>query len=175
MNSYLSNKSLTAARKTAYLSAFCAVAIIFSYVEILIPVNVVPIPGFKLGFANIPILIVLISFSLKSALMVSITRTVVITLLFSNLTAAALSISGSVLSLICMWLLLKTKLFSIYGVSVFGATTHNIGQLIAAAILIKSSAVYYVLPYLMLLSILTGFIIALLAVHTLKVIKFKLR
>lgn len=167
--------NLSIARKTAYLSAFCAVAIIFSYVETLIPINIVPIPSFKIGFANIPILIVLICFSLKSALMISIARTVVISLLFSNLTAVILSISGSVLALVFMWVALKAKVFSIYGISVLGATAHNIGQLIAASILIKSTAILGFLPYLMICSLITGIAIGLLVVYTLKILKVPLK
>ena len=64
-------------RKTAYLGLFAAVAIIFGYVESLVPVFT-GIPGIKLGLANLAVLFILDRYSFKEAALVSVVRILVI-------------------------------------------------------------------------------------------------
>ena len=62
-------------KKIAYLGLFTALALIFSYVESLLPVNF-GLPGIKLGIANVVIVIIIYLYSYKEAFIVSIARRV---------------------------------------------------------------------------------------------------
>ena len=155
------NKQISIARKTAYLSMLSSGAIILSYIETIIPITIVPIPAFKIGFANIMIMLTIYLFSPIDALIVNIARTIVISLLFSSVSAAIFSLVGGTLSILAMYLVSKCRAFSIYSVGIIGATMHNIGQILVAMILLKTTVVISYLPWLMLCSIICGIVIAL--------------
>ena len=141
-------------RKTAYLGLFAAVAIIFGYVESLVPVFT-GIPGIKLGLANLAVLFILDRYSFKEAALVSVVRILVIGFMFGNLFSILYSLAGAALSLTVMDLLKKHSGFSLIGISVAGGVTHNIGQLIVA--MIVSLMVYA--PALLVSGVLAGILI----------------
>ena len=97
-------------RKTAYMGLFAALAIIFGYVETLLPVFA-GIPGIKLGLANLVSVILLYLFGWREAAAVSFIRILVIGFLFGNLFSILFSLSGAALSLLVMVLLKKTTVF----------------------------------------------------------------
>ena len=109
-------------RKTAYLGLFAAVAIIFGYVESLVPVFT-GIPGIKLGLANLAVLFILDRYSFKEAALVSVVRILVIGFMFGNLFSILYSLAGAALSLTVMELLKKHSGFSLIGISVAGGVT----------------------------------------------------
>ena len=84
--------------KLAYLGLFSAVAIIFGYVESLIPFFM-GIPGIKLGLANLAVLFLLQKYSVKEAALVSVVRILVIGFMFGNLFSILYSLAGALLSL----------------------------------------------------------------------------
>ena len=88
-------------RKTAYLGLFAAVAIIFGYVESLIPVFA-GIPGVKMGLANLAVLFILDRYSWREAALVSVVRILVIGFMFGNLFSILYSLAGAALSLAVM-------------------------------------------------------------------------
>ena len=88
-------------RKTAYLGLFAAVAIIFGYVESLIPVFA-GIPGVKIGLANLAVLFILDRYSWREAALVSVVRILVIGFMFGNLFSIVYSLAGAALSLTVM-------------------------------------------------------------------------
>ncbi len=143
--------------KAAFLGMFTAIAIIFGYVESLIPV-VAGNPGIKLGLANLCVLFLLDRFSIREAALVSAARILVLGYLFGNLFGILYSLAGAALSLTVMALLLRHGRFSLIGVSVAGGISHNIGQLIVAALVIGSSILYY-FPVLMVSGVLAGILI----------------
>jgi heptaprenyl diphosphate synthase len=134
-------------------------AIIISYLESFIPIPI-PVPGIKLGLANIIILIAIEFLDLKDALFIMIVKCLVISLLTKGVVVLAFSLSGGILSVIGMWLLYRKlpQLFSIKGVSIAGALFHNTGQIIAAFIILQSTVIFYYLPVLLISSLVTGFI-----------------
>ena len=152
-------------QKTAYLDIVAAVAIIFGYVESLIPVFV-GIPGIKLGLANLAVLLILEKYSMKEAALVSVVRIVVIGFLFGNLFSILYSLAGAALSLTVMTILLRKGNFSLIGVSVAGGVTHNIGQLIVAAIVVENLSVFFYFPVLMVSGVITGILIGWLTQET---------
>lgn len=156
--------------KIAYFGMFTALALIFGYVESLVPISF-GIPGVKLGLANLAVVIVLYLMDVKSAYLLSVLRIVLSGFLFGNLFGILYSLAGGLLSLSVMILLKKTNAFSVVGVSVAGAVCHNIGQLIVATIVLESVSIANYLPVLMVAGIITGFVIGIIALETMKRLK----
>lgn len=151
--------------KIAKCGVFTALAIIISSLERLVPLQaIIPLPGIKLGLSNCVILFVLLNFGYLSALSVLIIKCVIVSVLFSGITSLAFSLSGGILALTGMYLLLRFRnLFSLCGISVFGAAMHNVGQILAAVLVLKSIYIFAYLPVLLLISVVTGLLTGLLS------------
>lgn len=154
-------------KKTAYLGLFSAAAIILGYVESLIPVFA-GIPGIKLGLANLAVLFILERYTYREAALVSLVRILVIGFMFGNLFSIAYSLAGAVLSLTVMTLLKKREDFSLIGISIAGGVTHNVGQLIAAMVIVENTSLLFYAPALLISGVITGLIIGGLTAETLK-------
>ena len=148
-------------KKTAYLGLFAAVAIIFGYVESLSPFFA-GIPGIKLGLANLAVLFILETYTWKEAAVVSAVRIVVIGFLFGNMFTIIYSLAGAALSLFVMTLMKKSSGFSILGISVAGGVSHNIGQLMVAALIVENTSLLYYAPVLLISGVVTGLLIGIL-------------
>lgn len=157
-------------KKIAYLGLFASVAIIFGYVESLIPFFA-GIPGIKLGLANLAVLFILETYSWKEAALVSVVRIFVIGFLFGNLFSILYSLAGAALSLTVMTLIKKKSNFSILGVSVAGGVSHNVGQLIVAAVIVENTSLLYYAPALLISGVVTGLVIGMLTREVLRRIK----
>ncbi len=145
-------------KKIAYMGLFAAVAIIFGYIETLIPVFVA-IPGVKLGIANLITVMLLYLYTWREAAIVSVVRILVIGFLFGNLFSIIYSLAGAAVSLLVMTLLHKVKGFSMVGVSIAGGVAHNIGQIIVAIFIVENFSLLYYLPVLLISGAVTGLII----------------
>ena len=145
-------------KKVAMLGLTIALAMIMSYIEALVPLSSA-VPGIKMGLANIVIIFVLYKIGTKEAILVSLIRVILVSLLFSNVMAMAYSIAGAVLSLSVMWLLKKTDRFSFVGVSIAGGIMHNVGQIIMAVILLGTEQIALYLPVLIITGTVTGVVI----------------
>lgn len=156
--------------KAAYFGVFTALALIFSYVETLIPFQF-GIPGVKLGLANLIIVIVLYKTEWKEALLFSIVRIVLAGFIFGSLFSIMYSLAGGMLSLAVMALLKRNDSFSVMGVSMAGGVAHNIGQLIVAMIVVETYQVGYYLPVLLIAGLITGAVIGIVAGEVLKRIR----
>lgn len=156
--------------RVAYFGVFTALALIFSYIETLIPIQL-GIPGVKLGLANLIIVIALYKISLKETYLLSVIRVVLSGFMFGNMFAILYSLAGGLLSLTVMAILKKAGGFSVMGVSIAGGVSHNVGQLIVAMIVIETFSVAYYIPVLLIAGLITGMIIGIAANETLKRIK----
>ena len=145
-------------KKVAMLGLCIALAMIMSYIEVLVPLSFA-VPGIKMGLANIVIIFVLYKIGTKEAILVSLIRVILVSLLFSNAMAMAYSIAGAVLSLGIMWILKKTDKFSVIGVSIAGGIMHNVGQIIMAVILLGTKQIALYLPVLLITGTATGIVI----------------
>ena len=150
--------SQTKNRRIAMAALLAALALIFSYVEAMIP-SPVAIPGVKLGVANLVILIALYQLDFKYALAINLVRIVISGLLFSGVFGILYSLTGGMLSLMVMWFLKKTDLFSIVGVSMAGGVAHNIGQILVASAVVSDLKMFAYLPILMFSGIISGVLI----------------
>ena len=106
--------------RVAYFGVFTALALIFSYVETLIPINF-GIPGVKLGLANLVIVIALYKMKLTEVYLLSVVRVLLSGFIFGNYFSIIYSLAGGLLSLTVMALLKKSKGFSVMGISVAGS------------------------------------------------------
>ena len=130
------------------------VALILSWVESVLPFHI-PVPGVKLGFANIVTVFVLYEYSFPAALLFGVLRALLSALFLGRLSGLAFSLCGAILSVAGMALLKRIPLFSSFGVSVCGAVLHGAGQLLAASVLL-SPAVWVWLPAVGISSALCG-------------------
>ena len=153
--------------RVAYFGVFTALALIFSYVETLIPINF-GIPGIKLGLANLIIIIALYKMSVKEAYALSVVRVVLAGFIFGNLFSIIYSLAGGLLSLTVMTILKKTDKFSLFGISMAGGVFHNVGQLIVAILVMENLNIAYYMPVLLISGLITGFMIGLVAGEMLK-------
>ncbi|MBR5120973.1 MAG: Gx transporter family protein [Oscillospiraceae bacterium] len=158
-------------KKLAECAVLAALAFGLSYIELLMPLPT--IPGAKLGLANLAVLIALYRIGFSGAAAVSGVRILLSWLLFGNFTALVYSACGAVLSLLVMYLLVKSKLLSCVTVSAVGGACHNIGQIIAACFMLSTSAALSYLPYLVILGVLFGLVIGVLVKAILKVVSKK--
>ena len=145
-------------KKVATCGVLAALAIVFGYVEHLIPLPI-GIYGIKLGLANICILVLMYAIDAKTAISVNLVRIAVCGMLFGNLTAFIYSLAGGISSLAIMLLLKRSNRFSIVGVSVCGSIAHNIAQIIAAIFLFDELRIAFYLPVLLICGTLTGTLI----------------
>ena len=152
MNNRISTK------KIALCGVLTALAMIFSYIESVIPVPI-PVPGIKLGVANIAVITILYVLGVKEAIVINLLRIVLTSLLFGNVNSFLFSISGAALSLAIMIIMKKLDFFSCIGVSVCGGVMHNIGQIIAAVFIMGSEAIVFYLPVLIVSGVFTGIVI----------------
>ena len=144
--------------KVAYFGVFTTLALIFSYVETLIPIQF-GIPGVKLGLANLIIVIALYRMKLSEAYLLSIVRVLLAGFIFGNYFSIIYNLAGGLLSLTVMALLRKKGGFSVIGVSIAGGVFHNIGQLIIASVIVETFSVMYYVPVLLIAGLVTGLLI----------------
>ncbi len=159
------------AYRIALSAALAALALIFSYIEVLIPF-LPALPGVKLGIANLVIIIALYKLGFRYALIIDLIRIAAAGVLFTGAFATLYSLSGAVISLIVMYLLMKSRLFSVTGVSMAGGAAHNTGQLLAAALIVSTSKVFVYFSVLVISGVLCGAFIGVIAFLIMKKISF---
>lgn len=152
----------TPGRRVALDGILVALAMIFSYIETFIPFNF-GVPGIKLGLANLVVLLGLTFLPAVDVLLISVVRIVLSSLLFGNVMSLWYSLAGGLLSFLCMWLLTKREGYSIIGISMVGGVMHNVGQVITAAIIVRTIQLTWYLPVLLVAGLVTGLIIGSLA------------
>lgn len=132
-----------------------AVAFVLSYIESMLPLNL-GVPGIKLGLSNIVVLFSIFNLNTLTAFCIAIVRIVLCGITFGSLSGMLYSLSGGILSFVVMLLLKKTKKFSIYGVSVAGGVSHNIGQILVAIAVLNNKLIMYYFPFLLIAGVVAG-------------------
>ena len=143
----------------ALCGIFTSLAIIFSTFESLLPIQaLIPLPGIKLGIANVVIVYVLFYIGTRESVLVLICRCVVTALIFGSVTSFLFSVCGGALSLLSAVFIKKLCPYklSFVGVSIIGAAFHNIGQMLVCCAMLKTMSALYYLPPLLLASIVCG-------------------
>ncbi len=150
--------------KLIYLSMLICIGLVLHVIENMIPIPFLA-PGAKLGLANIASLLTLYVFGLPDALLVSVLRPILGTLLGGSVSSLLFSLSGSIASTLVMWIAMKyfERYFSMVGISILGALAHNAAQTTVSALIINNVNMYIYLPVLSLLSLGTGIFVGLAA------------
>ena len=149
-------------RLVAISAMFAALALIFSYIEVLVPIPL-PIPGIKLGLANLVIIIAIYRMGFRYSFTINMVRIVAAGLLFSGVFGMIYSLAGGILSIIVMYLLYRTDKFSMVGVSMAGGVCHNLGQLMTAVVLLQNTGILSYFPVLLFSGLISGILIGILA------------
>lgn len=145
-------------RKLAMCAVLTALALGLSYAERFIPLGlVVPLPGIKLGLANVVTLLTLCLVGPGAAFSVLVARCFLGSLFAGSLSGLVFSLTGGLLAMGVMTLLRNSRL-SVYGVSVCGAAAHNVGQICAAMLVMKTTVVVSYLPLLLAAAVVSGLI-----------------
>lgn len=147
--------------KIALYGTLIALAMVLSFVESLIPIPF-PIPGIKLGLANLVTISGLYLIGIPGTICVTILRVVLVGLSFGNPYSMIYGLSGSFLSLLVMALAKRYRWFSQVGISILGGVFHNIGQVSFAAWIVQTSGVYIYLPVLLAAGSIAGAVIGVL-------------
>ncbi len=153
--------------QVAMSGVLLALAILVSYVELLIPIPF-PIVGMKLGLVNVVVLVVLYLLGTKEAYVITVTRVFLVALLFGNAFSMVYSLSGAICSLTAMSLLKAKTKTSLVAISIVGALFHSMGQVAVAVVILQSLAILVYLPSLLLLGIATGALIGIIAQQVLR-------
>lgn len=155
-------------KKLVQLSLLTAIALSIFIVELQIP-NPLPLPGIKLGLANIVTLYVIYRYRAKEALLVLMARIILGSVFSGNLMAIMYSLAGEICCFVVMNVLHdKIEEKYIFIVSILGACAHNIGQIIIAIFITKTLAIMMYLPWLLLSAMITGLFIGLCTQYLLK-------
>lgn len=151
------NRSATS--KFVLSAVLCGIALALSLIDGAVS-SLLPLPGFKLGLANVVSLFALIYLGGGYATLICVVRCLLTALLSGNITMLFFSLGGGLVSLLVMFLFIKR--LSLIKVSVLGGITHNLMQLLAAALLTATPQVSYYLPFLLLTGAVCGFFVGIL-------------
>ena len=134
-----------------------AMALALSDLENFFPLFLaIPIPGVKLGLANIVTVFALYALGSGQAMLILVARCLLGAVFAGNMNALIFSLLGGVSAMLVMILLSRSRWLSVYGVSVGGAAAHNCGQVAAAVLTLGNTAPIYYLPVLLGVSLFTG-------------------
>lgn len=162
------NKNL---RRLIELSLLLSFGIILGYIESFIPLPI-PVPGIKLGLANIIGLLILYFYSLKEYLCITLLRILIVNLLRGSLISLLISLGGFVFSSVIISLLYLINKFSIYGISILSAFFHSIGQIVVVILIYNLPQLFYYLPFILISSIISSIIISVVSVIIISRTKF---
>ena len=151
-------------RQLTLCAVLTALALGLSYMENFIPLGLlIPLPGIKLGLANIVTIFALYALGPTQAMLILIARCTLGAVFAGNLNALLFSLMGGVTAMLVMIALSRVRRLSVYGVSVGGAAAHNCGQVAAAVLTLGNTAPCYYLPILLGVSLFTGALTGLVA------------
>lgn len=155
-------------KKLTLISMLLSLALIIFIIEAQLP-PIAPIPGIKMGLANIINLMALYMLGRKESFIILVLRILLSGIFTGNLTGFMYSLSGG---LICFLLMSAASFFikenRMWVVSVFGAIGHNIGQIMAACFIAGTPQIIWYLPFLMISAVITGAFTGITAQFTLK-------
>lgn len=160
MSSVIEHADLEQTRQRVFIALFIALAVALHIFESLLP-N--PVPWFRIGLANILAVTVLFLYGIRALWIVSMARILVGSLLLGRLFSPAflLSFSGGLLATLLMsaaywrW---RSQIGPV-GVSLVGALGHAGGQLLIAWLLIvRHPAIWSMLPFFLLFSLISGMV-----------------
>ncbi|MEN2983482.1 MAG: Gx transporter family protein [Dictyoglomaceae bacterium] len=142
----------------SFLGIMISLACILYYLEALFLNPLSSLPGAKLGIANIVTLIGIYWWGLKEGLIISILRVLIVNIILGGLFGFSffLSLIGGIISALTMGFLVNKKDFSLTFISIIGALSHNISQLVIVSFFISHKSIFFYIPFLLIFAITTG-------------------
>ena len=145
------------------LAMFVAIGLIIWVIEEFIPR---PLPFIKFGLANIVSLLALLLYGYRQALIVTLMRILLGNIILGKLGTPAFLVSmvagTASIGVVIIYFKLQDRLFSIIGLSILGAFTHNIAQIAVVFVALSlKEQIFYLIPFLALSSIVTGGLVGL--------------
>ena len=158
--------------KMIFLSLLVSVGLALSVLESAIPIPI-PMPGARLGLSNMVVLVTLIVFGFKDGIKVAMLESTVLMLVTGSVSSFMYSISGAILSCIAMYVFYNffPSVFSLIGISIIGAASHNFAQVSVAVLMLSNTRIYSYLPFLLLLSLFTGYFVGLSSIYIVRNLK----
>lgn len=129
------------------LGLLASAAFVLSWLDSMIPLSG-GLPGAKLGLANLSVLCGLYLLGRKQGFVLCVLKILLQTFLFGNAYSFFYGLAGGLLSFLVMAILLERA--STIFVSVLGGMSHNLGQILVAAVILKTPGLFGYLPVLML-------------------------
>lgn len=157
-------------KKISYCAMLVALAMIFSYVESMIPINF-GIPGVKIGIANVVTVFGIYFLNSGSVFLIVFLRILLIGFMFGSGMSILYSLAGGMLSLIIMLFMKRAGIFSVIGISIGGGIAHNVGQIAVAACIVQNLKLIYYLPVLLISGVITGWLVGIISSRVLNIIK----
>lgn len=160
-------RRLSSTRRLTLITMLLAMSIMLHMIEPSLPI---PVPGVKLGLANVLGLVALYLFGVKEMIILNLMRVIIASLLRGIIfgTGFWLSLTGVILSSFISIILYKQDKLSIIGISMASAAFHGLGQILALMFINQTVYMIYWLPVLWFSSIPTGLLTGFLAVEILK-------
>lgn len=152
--------------KLTYLSLLTTFGIVLHLIESTLPLPL-PVPGAKLGLANIISLMAVVFYGGREALVVAALRSILGALLGGSLSSLLYSLTAAVVSTIIMSVAYRSfkNVFSLVGISIIGGVAHNFTQVIVASLVLSTWGLFVYLPVLLVLGLLTCFFTGLAAIY----------
>lgn len=142
-----------------YRIAMCGMllgfALLLGYVESLIPFSIT-VPGAKLGLANMSVVVCLFLLGPRYAICISVGRILISSFLFGNSFGLLYSLSGGVFSFLIMFVYQKIAKGEILFTSALGGIAHNMAQIFIAFCVVRTGVIFYYIPVLVCVGLLTG-------------------
>ena len=157
-----------ASGRIALTGILAASALILGLVESMLPTSFLPVPGIKLGLSNIAVLFAVYFIGKKEGFAVMTVKVLLSAILYAGINGLIYSASGALFSFGVICLLIRFRCFSVVGVSAAAGTVHNVGQLFAAIILLKTGMLIGYLPVLIISGCITGVLTGLITAFILK-------
>lgn len=146
------------ALEVATYGALAGVALVFGYVESVLPAPV-PVPGVKLGLGNVVVLFCLEAFGARPAALLMVVKVTASALLFGSPAVFMYSLAGGVASVAAMTVAARVRAFSVSGVSMAGGVFHMVGQMLVVAAVLSPQVALTYLPVLLVSGLLAGLLV----------------
>lgn len=143
-------------KKLTLLALYTAIALTIFTAESFLP-PLVPMPGVKLGLANIVTLWLFMHTEAKDALAVLLARILLSSFFAGQMMSLLYSLAGGLLCFAAMYLLFRAlgNRYVVF-ISIFGALFHNVGQVAVAIFVTQLPSMLAYLPVLAISGIITG-------------------
>lgn len=156
------------ARKITFIAMLTAIALTIFIVEVQIPA-LVPIPGIKLGLANVITLFALMTLSRKEAFLILMLRIILGSVFAGSIMSCMYSLAGGI---VCFAFMSGAICFMrenmLWCTSIVGAIGHNIGQIVVAVMVTHTIQIAWYLPVLLISAVITGLFTGLITQTVLK-------